>query len=219
MTEHHTKSRAGRPKAGTEKERQEHLLEQALMLFMTEGVAQTSIARIASVCGVSTRTIYERFDNKYALLVAAIKQMVERDVSAMHRVEDLEHKSLHAVMTDIGRCILMRVMEPHMLSFFRIGISEIARIPELGKTMKEIGPQRIHRMLADIFAFYALRGEITAQNHMQTAEAFCEMLISGPRTKALLGALESDWDAEQHLQFTIHLFMHGIMSHGARSCE
>ncbi|HWU65747.1 MAG TPA: helix-turn-helix domain-containing protein, partial [Methylophilus sp.] len=83
------RTKVGRPKSGTEQERHAQLLEQALELFMTEGFTRTSIARIASTCGVSTRTIYERFGNKDELLVAALKHMVEQDVLAMARVDGM----------------------------------------------------------------------------------------------------------------------------------
>ncbi len=204
------KVKAGRPKAGTEQERHTLLLEQALELFMLEGVTQTSMARIANVCGVSTRTIYERFDNKYALLIAAIKHMVEKDVSAMVQIDHLGSQSLAQVLTDVGRFMLNRVLEPRMLSFFRIGVAEASHLPELSRAMKEVGPKRLHQMLAEIFRFYAAKGTLPAQDFMQAAESFCELLIAAPRTKALFGVLDADWDAEAHLTFTVSLFLNGL---------
>jgi TetR/AcrR family transcriptional regulator, mexJK operon transcriptional repressor len=204
------KTKVGRPKSGTEQERHVLLLEQALELFMTEGVAQTSVAHIASVCGVSTRTIYERFNNKYELLIAAMRHMVEQDVSAMFKVEDLPNKSLQQVLTDIGRFVLHRVMEPRMLSFFRIGIAEASHIPELSRAMKTVGPQRVHQMLADIFRFYAVKGVLPEQDFTRAAESFCELLIATPRLKALFGVLEPEWDAEAHVEFVVSLFLRGL---------
>lgn len=204
------RAKVGRPKAGTEQDRHILLLEQALELFMVEGVAQTSVARIAAVCGVSTRTIYERFDNKHELLIAAIKHMVEKDVSAMVQVDNLAHQSLQQVLTDIGRFMLNRVLEPRMLSFFRIGVAEAAHLPELSRAMKEVGPKRLHQMLAEIFSFYAAKGLLPAQDFTQAAESFCELLIAAPRTKALFGVLEPDWSAEAHLEFVVNLFLHGL---------
>jgi TetR/AcrR family transcriptional regulator, mexJK operon transcriptional repressor len=204
------KTKVGRPKSGTEQERHVLLLEQALELFMTEGVAQTSVAHIASVCGVSTRTIYERFNNKYELLIAAMRHMVEQDVSAMFKVEDLPNKSLQQVLTDIGHFVLHRVMEPRMLSFFRIGIAEASHIPELSRAMKTVGPQRVHQMLADIFRFYAVKGVLPEQDFTRAAESFCELLIATPRLKALFGVLEPEWDAEAHVEFVVSLFLRGL---------
>ena len=204
------KARVGRPKAGTAQERHALLLEQALTLFMEEGVAQTSVARIATVCGVSTRTIYERFDNKHALLIAAIRHRVEQDVSAMVQVDNLSSQTLSQVLTQVGRFMLNRVLEPRMLSFFRIGVAEAAHVPELSRAMKAVGPERIHQMLADIFRFYAARNQLPAQDFKRAAESFCELLIAAPRTKALFGVLDKDWDAEAHLAFVVNLFLRGV---------
>ncbi len=204
------KVKAGRPKAGTEHERHALMLEQALELFMVEGVSQTSVARIANVCGVSTRTIYERFDNKYALLIAAIKHMVEKDVSAMVQIDNLSNQTLQQVLTDIGRFMLNRVLEPRMLSFFKIGVAEASHLPELARAMKAVGPERIHQMLSDIFSFYAAKNMLPILDFKRAAESYCELLIASPRQKALFGVLGPDWDAEAHLAFVVNLFLHGL---------
>ena len=187
-----------------------HLLEQALMLFMTEGVTRTSIARIAARCGVSTRTIYERFQNKDELLIAALRHMVEQDVLAMVQTDHLPDQSLAQVLTHISRLILRKVLEPRMVSFFRIGVAEVSHLPELVRAVKAVGPERIHQVLADLFRGYASRGELPAVNFMQVAESYCELLIAGPRNKALFGVLPAHWDAEAHIEFTVQLFLKGL---------
>lgn len=204
------KTKVGRPKSGTAQERHVQLLEQALDLFMTEGVARTSIARIAACCGVSTRTIYERFPNKDALLIAALRHMVEQDVLAMVRTDHLHDRSLVQVLTHISRLILKKVLEPRMVSFFRIGVSEVSHLPELARAVKSVGPERIHQVLADLFRQYASRGELPAVNFVQAAESYCELLIAGPRNKALFGVLDADWDADAHIAFVVQLFLKGL---------
>ncbi|AKR42104.1 TetR/AcrR family transcriptional regulator [Methylophilus sp. TWE2] len=205
-----SKTRVGRPRAGTAQKRHNQLLTRVLELFMTEGVTQTSVARIAAHCGVSTRTIYERYNNKYDLLIAAVTQMVEQDMSAMVQVDNLHKYSLNEVLTLIGRFILNRVLEPRMVSFYRIGISEFYHVPELALAMKQAGPERIFQMLAEVLAFYEAKGILPTVNFMQAAESYCELLIAGPRNKALFGALPEDWDAEAHIKFVVTLFLKGI---------
>lgn len=102
-----------------------------------------------------------------------------------------------------------------MLSFFRIGIAEAVHIPEVSRAMKTVAPQRIHQMLAEVFSFYAAKGELPVQDFRRAAEAYCELVIASPRTKALFGVLESDWDAEAHLAFAVKLFLRGMEGMGA----
>lgn len=205
-----TKPKLGRPKTGTAQERHAQFLEQALELFMTEGVARTSIARIATSCGVSTRTIYERYNNKDELLIAAFKHMVEQDVRAMTNFEQLADQSLAMVLKHIGRLMLKKVLEPRMVSFFRIAVSEVSHLPELTRAVKAVGPERIYQMLANIFKTYADKGELPQLNFMRAAESYCELLIAGPRHKALFGVQEADWDAETHIAFVVQLFLRGL---------
>lgn len=204
------KTKVGRPKSGTEQERHAHLLEQALELFMTEGFTRTSIARIATTCGVSTRTIYERFSNKDELLIAALKHMVEQDVVAMARMDGMGEQPLSQVLTNLSRLILNKALEPRMVSFFRIGVSEVSHLPELTRAVKAVGPERIHQMLADILMGYAIKEGLPRHHFMQAAESYCELLIAGPRNKALFGVLEPDWDAEAHIAFVVQLFLNGL---------
>ncbi|MFQ6333809.1 TetR/AcrR family transcriptional regulator [Methylophilus sp. 3sh_L] len=204
------KPKLGRPKTGTAQERHAQFLEQALELFMTEGVARTSIARIATSCGVSTRTIYERYNNKDELLIAAFKHMVEQDMRAMTNFEQLADQSLAMVLKHIGRLMLKKVLEPRMVSFFRIAVSEVSHLPELTRAVKAVGPERIYQMLANIFKTYADKGELPQLNFMRAAESYCELLIAGPRHKALFGVQEADWDAEAHIAFVVQLFLRGL---------
>lgn len=212
MKQQSSAPKRGRPIAGTEQLRLTQLLDQALEIFMRDGYANTSIAIIAKHCNVSTRTIYEQFENKQGLMIAAVKQLVDRDVIAMQAPIMSADMALEDVLIEIGRFILKRVMEPRMVSFFRIGISEVSRHPELALLMRQNGPERIHQLLADIFARFAERELLAKIDYVKAGEAFCEMLIAGPRTKALFGILENNWNQEAHLQFMVRLFLHGLKS-------
>ncbi len=205
-----TKTKVGRPRSGTATERHARLLEQSLNLLMTEGVAHTSMARIATYCGVSTRTLYARYTDKYALLIAGMQHMMEQDVLVMESLGHLQAQSLHQMLTNIGRFILSRVLEPKMLSFFKIGLTEVAHFPQIAREMKAVGPERVFQLLAERLSAYADKGELPILNFNQAAESYCELLIAGPRMKALFGGLPADWDREAHLHFTVSLFLNGI---------
>ncbi len=202
--------KVGRPKSGTEKQRHDLLLVQAMDLLLREGVANTSMARIAAHCGVSTRTLYQHYENKYALMIAAMKHMVEQDAIILGEIGQFKTQPLAQVLTEIGRFILKRVLEPRMLSFFKVGLTEVGNYPEIARQMKSVGPERIFQLLADIFTVYADNGQLPRVNFILAAESYCELLVSGPRMKALFGGLAADWDAEAHIQFVVALFLKGI---------
>lgn len=203
-------SKVGRPKLGTERERHDQWLTQAMDLLMREGVANTSMARIAAYCGVSTRTLYQHYANKYALLIAAMKHMIEQDALLIGEIGQFRDQSLAQVLTEISRFILNRVLEPKILSFFKLSLTEVGLYPEIAREMKAVGPERIFQLLAEIFQEYATKGALPQVNFIQAAESYCELLVAGPRMKALFGGLPADWDAEAHIAFVVQLFLNGL---------
>jgi AcrR family transcriptional regulator len=78
-----SRPRVGRPRRGTEAERIDSLIAVATQVFVRDGYGGSSIDKVASEAGVSTRTIYERFKNKADLLGAVITRLVERDMATI----------------------------------------------------------------------------------------------------------------------------------------
>jgi AcrR family transcriptional regulator len=72
--------------------RRERLMAAALELFGTQGFAGTSVDRICSTAGVSTRNFYEYFDNKEAMFLAVYgaitSQSFDRAAVALEETAD-----------------------------------------------------------------------------------------------------------------------------------
>ena len=100
-----TKPRVGRPRRGTEAERTDLLIAAATRAFLRDGYGSTSIDKVASEAGVSTRTIYERFKNKGDLLGAVISRLVERDMETVLATEELDRLEPRQALTRIGEMI------------------------------------------------------------------------------------------------------------------
>jgi AcrR family transcriptional regulator len=206
------KPKVGRPKAGTEVERNDYLLDQALALFMRQGFANTSIAKIAEVAGVSTRTIYERYKNKAGLMLASVDRLVDIDVSELQSIENLEQMACQDGLIALGERLLNKVMQPDMISFYRMGIAEAMHFPELTELMENALPKRIQAVIADYLFRHGETDGLPAQDIECAAALFLEMLFAEPRNKALLGCLEADWNAKTHVVFVVQIFLYGITS-------
>ncbi|MDD4914279.1 MAG: TetR/AcrR family transcriptional regulator [Methylococcales bacterium] len=211
MTEETTnKPKVGRPKAGTEVERNGYLLDQALALFMRQGYANTSIAKIAAEAGVSTRTIYERYKNKAELMLASVDRLVDTDISELQRIEKLEQMSCHDGLIALGENMLAKVMQPDMISFYRMGVAEAMHFPELNELMETTGPKRIQAVIADYLYRHGETDGLPTQDFERAAALFLEMLFAVPRNKALFGCLEADWNGRAHVVFVVQVFLYGI---------
>ncbi|PXY23769.1 TetR/AcrR family transcriptional regulator [Prauserella sp. PE36] len=73
----------GRTAADRRAERRQRLLDAGLELFGTEGYVATSIERLCSAAGVSTRNFYEEFTGREALLTALHDMVLERALKAV----------------------------------------------------------------------------------------------------------------------------------------
>ncbi len=211
------KPKLGRPRLGTEQERLAALLDHALKVFLQFGYANTSIAKIATTAGVSTRTIYELYANKADLMVAALTHLIERDVNQLSEIGRLADAQPEKALYAFGKIILERVTSRELIEHYRMGVADGFRFPELAKKMQSAGPKRIEGIIAEYLAIQAKLGKLQIKDANKTANIFLHMLTSEPRQRALFGLLsqENGWDAEQHIVNVIHIFLHGTLTHKA----
>jgi AcrR family transcriptional regulator len=73
----------GRSAADRRAERRQRLLEAGLQLFGTEGYATSSIEKLCTHAGVSTRNFYEEFHSREDLLIALHSRANERSFRAV----------------------------------------------------------------------------------------------------------------------------------------
>ncbi|MBK1788058.1 TetR/AcrR family transcriptional regulator [Prauserella cavernicola] len=73
----------GRTAADRRAERRERLMDAGLELFGTEGYVATSIERLCSAAGVSTRNFYEEFTGREDLLTTLHNRVLERAMRAV----------------------------------------------------------------------------------------------------------------------------------------
>lgn len=77
-----TRGYAGRSAQERRAERRERLLDAGLELFGTEGYAATSIERLCTTAGVSTRNFYQEFTGREALLIALHERITQQAFTA-----------------------------------------------------------------------------------------------------------------------------------------
>ena len=141
-----------RPRRGWADKR-EAIAHAALIVFGRDGYSRASIDAIASEAGVSTRTIYNHFDNKEHLFLVVIQDSSTRVADAQialigrhfDTISDLEQDLISfgcawATSTaDFGE---------HFALVRQIN-AEVGHIPQATlDRWQEIGPQRVHRELA-----------------------------------------------------------------------
>lgn len=106
--------------------------------------------------------------------------------------------------------MIERVTSLDLISFYRMAAAEAVHFPELTKKMKANGPERIQGVIADYLAQQANKDGIQIDSSEKATAMFCHKLISEPRHKAVLRILENNWDAQDHIAYVVHIFLHRI---------
>lgn len=207
------KKRAGRPRSGTEAERLDGLLDAATTIFLKEGYGLTSIARIARAAGVSTRTIYEKFSNKSALLVAVVKRLEVNELASVIEDGVLDNATPERALTKLGNIIVARVTSADAISLYRLGLAEVARIPDLAEKAFQSCPMHTEALVATYLEAQMRRGTLQIEDPVQAAQLFISMVTAAPLRHALFGLTQRIQQPylERHIQSTVKLFLRGTM--------
>jgi AcrR family transcriptional regulator len=154
-------------------ERQRHVLQVSLPLFMRFGFRRTSMADIAKAAGVSRPTLYGAFENKEALFAALIRVETERVV------EDID------VRTQASRTLaesLRVALELVFLDFYR---SPDQDGPSLGAEMLEVHSPTV---LGALSASQASIERVLARAITRSGARFKGARLSAPKVARMLVA-------------------------------
>ncbi|SDT17697.1 TetR/AcrR family transcriptional regulator [Microlunatus soli] len=158
---------------GPDPAKQQAVLDASLSVFSELGYAAASIELIAARADVSTRTIYNHFDGKAALLQATIADSAARVAAAQVEIIDRhlgqasEHRddltaALIAFATDWTRPLPDQAEHHALVEQMR---AEIGRIPPNAlDAWQEAGPLHVRRALARAFAALADRGSLRVED-------------------------------------------------------
>lgn len=208
-----TQPKVGRPKRGTEEARADTLIATATRVFLQDGYQATSIDKVASEAGVSTRTIYERFKNKGDLLGAVITRLIDRDVAGVFAPTGLECMEVRQALFTIGTTLTGRARNPDSAALIRILAKEAQRFPELAARMRSGVKLRVDGAIADYFRGQVERGTLVLADPARAAELFLHMVFAPLQECLLFGSSEeiATLDFDAHLHQVIDLFLHGAL--------
>ncbi len=204
--------RVGRPRRGTEAERNDALIAAATQVFLRDGYGGSSIDKMASEAGVSTRTIYERYKNKADLLGAVITRLVERDMAAILDPAELDRLAPRDALTAIGQTLTGRAIQPDSAALFRILAMEAQRFPELAAKMRTNAKGRLNDAVAVYFQGQVQRGSLRIADPHRAASLFLQM-VCGEVKECMLFGTEAELaglDSTAHINMAVDIFLNGV---------
>lgn len=132
MKRGHTKAEArqgGRPRREDSERKIAQLLHSAAEIFVQDGYAGTSMAKIAAAADIGKPTIYARFGNKANLFSMVVVHILENHLLAVE--ECLESGDPELGLKKQLSNILAASIEPMFLGLFRLFLAEAHKFPEI----------------------------------------------------------------------------------------
>jgi TetR/AcrR family transcriptional repressor of mexJK operon len=201
----------GRPK---DLEKRAAILEAAKDLFTERGYAGVSMDAIAQAAGVSKLTVYNHFEDKQALFLAAIQAKCEAQLP--HDIfENPPAGPVRDQLLAIARAFVALISSREAIQLHRTLISEGRADPALPGLFYEVGPKRTLHDLADYLQARVREGQLDVPDVGRAAAHFFNLLKGEQHMRLLIGCGEPATadEVEAHVQSVVDLFLRAF---GAR---
>jgi len=129
------------PDAPEEGSKRQQIIEGARAVFLAQGFDGASMGEIARRAGVSKGTLYVYFDSKERLFETVVEEERRAQAEQVFSLDSSDH-DVGAVLTRLGKALVAFLCKPEAISPVRTVISIAERMPELGRSFYEFGPQR-----------------------------------------------------------------------------
>ncbi|WP_186271828.1 TetR/AcrR family transcriptional regulator [Burkholderia gladioli] len=173
--------------AGSERSPRQRIIEAAFRIFAEKGYESASTLAIATQAKVSKRDIYANFSNKQDMLLACIEGRGQRMNLGAALPRATSAAMLEKVLASFASRLLAEVTDPIIITIYRLAIAEVARAPEIARTLDRIGRKASQQALTTWLAQAqqdALLGEGEAA---ALAAEFLALAWNDLRTDLLLG--------------------------------
>jgi AcrR family transcriptional regulator len=127
----------GRPPADKAGEVDDRILQSAEQLFLNEGYARTTLAKIAAAARIGNTTLYKRYRNKEELFAAVLRRSVD---FAVNRLQDVpiggtKVERLRAAGIAMGQSALTR----DVIAIMRVSAAEAETFPGIARMGYRLG--------------------------------------------------------------------------------
>jgi TetR/AcrR family transcriptional regulator, mexJK operon transcriptional repressor len=151
----------------------ERIIAAARGAFLEKGYDGVSMDEVAKRAGVAKQTVYARYASKDALFLAVVHSVQGRVLSALSAAGPL---AIRDRLQRIAREFLDLILDPSILSLFRIAVGASYRFPALGHSIYGTKLKEAHAVLADIIEQAAKDGCLMVDDPTVAAEQFLALV-------------------------------------------
>lgn len=190
------------------RQRREAILKAATAEFMQKGYQGASLRNIIRASGGSAETLYRMFGNKEGLFQAVNTAPRERFKQLL--VGEKSSQPVDEALIDIARAFLQIIVEEESLAIVRMMIGESGAMPEVSRTMWDLGPAGFHVKMAGYLKRQADAGVLHIPDPELAARQFIGLVRAGLDQKILCGVVKATPEIiEQQARSGVAIFLKG----------
>jgi AcrR family transcriptional regulator len=197
--------------AGEKPTKRQQILAGAHEVFGSLGFDVASMDDVVKAAGVSKSTLYVYFRSKEELFTALIAEERERyfqEISAIFNDPGHPAETLRTCGTKLAR----KLTSTEAMRANRTVIGVVERMPELGRSFFESGPQRGVNLLKHYLDSAVAAGTLAIDDTDMAAKQFIELATAGLLRCRLFGYTSegpSDAEIARTVEAAVRLFMRG----------
>lgn len=185
------------------------ILAGAREMFGRLGFERASVDAIAARAGVSKATIYNHFQDKKALFLAALGEETESTRRKFLTLLDRPTWEIEEDLHQIGASMLRLVCSPANAQRSRIVASELDRFPGLGKELYACSQRAGHGRLASFLEEADRRGLLAIDDPVEAAIDFAALCCGDFGRQLHLGVIDQvdDEMVERRVRRAVRTFL------------
>ena len=167
------------------------VVDAARTLFLRNGYDGTTMDEIATLAGLTKRTLYNNYGDKDALFSQIIAEMTTfADDFARGLRDDLMAKisaaNLRATLSDIGRRLALGIVRTEVVNLRRLLIGEARAFPAFARDYFDRAPGQVIDTLASGFEHLGRMGLLNVADARIAAAQFAYLVAGEPLDRAML---------------------------------
>lgn len=128
----------------------------ARTLFLGQGYAGTTMEEIATLAGLTKRTLYNNYADKDALFTDVVADVIAYAEDFAHGLRGvfavgITAANVRATLDDLGRRLALAIVRPEVVALRRLLIAEARAFPALARTYYDRAPGQVIEALASGF--------------------------------------------------------------------